>query len=170
MTIRRLSSSVVHVRRGRAAPRRRARLGMSVAAAALTIAGVSGAPVASADATDSLRAAVPAARGTACAPFTTDPRIDQAAKEIGDTTDRWINFESRAVPEADALPLLKDLGYGGTKAKILSGSAANAGSSIKALLLEGFASLPDCSYTAYGVATTYNARKDLVIATVVLVG
>ena len=128
------------------------------------------APVASADATESLRAVVPAARGTACAPFTTDPRIDKAAEEINDTTDRWINFASRAVPETDALPLLNDLGYGATKAKILSGAAANAGSSIKALVLQGFADLPNCAYTAYGVATAYNARKDVVLATVVLVG
>ncbi len=171
MTIRRPSSGVLYVgRRGRAGPRRRARLGTCVAAAALTVASVAVAPVASADATESLRAAVPAARGTACAPFTTDPRIDQAAKEIGDTTDRWINFTARATPETDALPLLKDLGYGGTRARILSGAATNTGASIKALLLQGFAVLPDCSYTAYGVATTYNARKDVVIATAVLVG
>jgi hypothetical protein len=143
---------------------------MCFAALLLTVASVVVAPVASAEPTDLLRAAVPAARGSACASFTTDPRIDQAAQAIGDTTDRWLNFASRAAPESDALPLLKDYGYGGTKAKILSGAASDAGSSIKVLLLSGFADLPNCSYTAYGVGTTYNAKKNVLIATAVLVG
>ena len=68
------------------------------------------------------------------------------------------------------MPLLKDLGYvGASKARILSGAAPNAGLSIKAALLQGYAILPDCSLNAYGVATTYNARKDVVIITAVLV-
>ena len=68
----------------------------------------------------------------------------------------------------DAVPILKDLGYPASKAKILSGSAHTAGDSIKATLLQGFADLPDCSYTDFGVATTYNAKKDVVLVTVVL--
>lgn len=144
---------------------------MCVAAAALTVAGIVLAPVASADATESLRAAVAGARPSTCGPIRSDPLIDQVANEITDTTDRYINFAARAVPETDALPLLKDLGYSGaSKAQILSGSATNAFSSIKALLLQGFAALPDCSYTAYGVATMYNAKKDVVLVTAVLVG
>jgi hypothetical protein len=170
MATRRPRSGVLHVGRGRAAPRPLAQLGTCFAAAVLLFASVAVAPVASADATDSLRAAIPAARGTACGPIRTDPVIDQAAKEIGDTTDSYLNFAARAVPASDALPILKDLGYGGSTAKILTGSATSAGDSIKGLLLQGFAVLPDCSYTAYGVATTYNAKKDVVIATAVLVG
>jgi hypothetical protein len=157
--------------RGRASPLRRVRLGMCVAAAALTSVGLSVAPVASADATDSFRAAVAAARPPACGAIRSDPVIDQVAVEINDSTDRWINFASRAVPEDDAMPLLQDLGYvGATKARILSGSATKAESSIKGALLQGFAVLADCSLNAYGVATTYNAKKDVVLVTAVLVG
>ncbi|MBB3604774.1 hypothetical protein FHT40_004452 [Mycolicibacterium sp. BK556] len=144
---------------------------MCFAAAGLTIVGVVLAPAASADATESLRDAVAAARPSTCGPLRSDPLIDQVAKEINDTTDRYLNFAARAVPETDALPLLNDLGYKGAgKAQILSGSATTAVLSIKGLLLLGFSTLPDCSYTAYGVATTYNARKDVVLATAVLVG
>jgi hypothetical protein len=171
MTTRRSSSGVLDLVRDGAAPRRRARLGMCVAAVALTVANVASAPVASADATDSLRGAAAAARPPACGPIRSDPLIDQVAAEINDSTDRWINFASRAVPEGDAMPLLQDLGYvGASKAKILSGSATDAGSSIKGALLQGFAILPDCSMTAYGVATKYNTRKDVVLVTAVLVG
>jgi hypothetical protein len=144
---------------------------MCAAATALSVVSLAVAPVASADATDSLRAAVAAARPQACGPIRSDPLIDQVAMEINDSTDRYLNFASRAVPEGDAMPLLKDLGYvGASKARILSGSAASAAMSIKGALLQGFAILPDCSLNAYGVATTYNARKDVVLVTAVLVG
>lgn len=153
------------------AVRRRSRHGTCIAAVALTIAGVAPAPVASADATESFRAAVAAARPPECGPARSDPLIDQVAEEVNDSTDRWLNFESRAVPEGDAMPLLQDLGYvGASKARILSGSATDATSSIKGALLQGFAVLPDCSLNAYGVATKYNARKDVVLVTAVLVG
>ncbi|KQY08946.1 hypothetical protein ASD37_00110 [Mycobacterium sp. Root135] len=97
--------------------------------------------------------------------------IDQVATDINDSTDGYINFTARAVPLEDAMPLLTDRGYvGASKARILSGSATSAGSSIKAALLQGYAVLPDCSLSAYGVATKYNAKKDVVLVTAVLVG
>jgi hypothetical protein len=94
--------------------------------------------------------------------------IDEAAKEINETTDRYINFTARAVPETDAVPVLKDLGYPASKAQILSGSANSFADSAKATLLQGFAALPNCSYTDFGVGTMYNAKKDVVLVTVVL--
>jgi len=155
---------------------RRRRSGL--VAAILAIAGLALAPAASADATDSLRAAIPAARASVCGVTRSDPLIDQVAMEITESTDKHINFASRSVPFDDAMLLLKDIGYvGATKAKILSGAAPTAADSIKALLLQGsapladgFAVLPNCSLNAYGVATKYNARKDVVIATAVLAG
>jgi hypothetical protein len=151
-------------------PRSRAQLGMWVPATALTIVSVAMAPSVVADSTDSLRAAVMAARGTACGPLRSNPVVDQAAAEINLTTDRWINFASRATPETDPMARLKDLGYGGSKATVLSGAAKTAGEAIKGTLLQGFAKLPDCSYTDLGVSTLHNARKDLVLTTVVLAG
>lgn len=132
--------------------------------------GVVMAPPAAADATDSLRAAVAAARGTACGPLRSDPVIDQAAAEINQTTDRWINLASRAVPETDPLTPLKDLGYGGSKATTLSGAAKTDGDAIKATILQGWAKFPDCAYTDFGANAMYNAKKDMILTTVVLAG
>jgi hypothetical protein len=157
-----------HLGRSYPTPRRRAHLGMCVATTALTIVSVATAPSAVADSTDSLRAAVVAARGTACGPLRSNPVVDQAAAEINETTDRWLNFTSRAVPETDPLSPLKDLGYGGSKATVLSGAAKTDGEAIKGTLLQGFAKLPDCSYTDFGVNALYNAKKDMILTTVVL--
>lgn len=137
-------------------------------AAALTVAGVCVAPVAVADDTENLRAAVAASRPPTCGALRSDPIIDQAALGINRTTDRWINHESRAVPETDALPVLRDLGYGGSKASILSGASTDAGKAIKVTILQGFKLLPDCSFSDFGVSTLYNAKKNMILTTVVL--
>jgi hypothetical protein len=148
--------------------RRRVYRGICMAATAFTTAGVCISPSAVASAGDSLRAAVATARGSACGPLRSDPVVDQAAVAINETTDKWINNASRAVPETNALPLLKELGYGGSKAAILSGAAASDGDAIKALLLQGYVKIPDCSYADFGVSALYNAKKHLILTTVVL--
>ncbi|MDO3402714.1 hypothetical protein QWI29_21960 [Mycolicibacterium neoaurum] len=137
---------------------------------AATVVGVVGAPSASADTTESLRAAVAAARGGACGPLRSDPVIDRAAVEINATTDRWINNAARVVPETDAMLLLRDFGYGGSASAILSSAAKTDGDAVKAALLQGYNKIPDCSFKDFGVSTLYNAKKQLVLATVVLAG
>jgi len=47
-----------------------------------------------------------------------DPVVDQAAEDVNGTTDKWIDHAARVVPETNALAVLKDLGYRGTKAAI----------------------------------------------------
>lgn len=139
-----------------------------LAAIALTTFGIASVPSASADTGDTLRNAVAAVRGSACGPMRYDTTVEQAAGEINKTTNLWIDHASRTVPETDAMPLLKDLGYGGTKAIILSGAGHTDALSIKGLLLQGYAKIPDCQYTDFGVNAQYNATKDLVLTTVVL--
>jgi hypothetical protein len=168
MTTRRPRLRARRVGLSYAMSRRRAQLGMCIAAIGFTTFGVAATPSAVADSTISLRAAVAAARGTACGPLRSDPVVDQAAAEINETTDRWINYASRAVPETDALSPLKDLGYGGSKAAILSGAAKTDGDAIKATILQGYAELPDCSYKDFGVSALHNAKKDIILTTVVL--
>jgi hypothetical protein len=168
MMIQKCKSRAQCETRLRATPRFHALFKNCMLATTLTIIGLSKAPSAAADSTDSLRAAVAAARPAACTPLRADPIIDQAAKEINETTDRWINNTARAVPETNALPVLKDLGYGGSKASILSGAAPSAANAIKATLIQGFQQLPDCSYKDFGVSTLYNAKKDMILTTVVL--
>jgi hypothetical protein len=52
----------------------------------------------------------------------------------------------------------------------LSGAAKTDGDAIKATILQGFAKLPDCSYTDFGVNALHNAKKDMILTTVVLAG
>lgn len=152
---------------GRLEPRLGVRIGAGMVAGALTVTSIFMTPTALADSTDLLRAAVAAARPAAC-PLRSDPVIDQAAEEINQTTDRWIDNTARAVPETNAIPVLQDLGFGATKASILSGAAPSPANAIKATLLQGFDKLPDCSYKDFGVSTLYNAKKDMILTTVVL--
>src|SRR5215212_4087958 len=148
---------------------RRPRVAAALAAAFTTV-GLAVAPCAAADSVDSLRAAIAATRGTACGPLRPDPTIDRVAEKVNQSTDDWINNTTRAVPETDALPPLKDSGYDASKAAILSSAAKDDGNAVKALLLQGFAKIPDCSYSSFGVAATYNAKKEMILMTAVLAG
>lgn len=168
MKIQQPESRSKRATRLQAVPRLLALSQSCVFAIALTTICFSMAPSAAADPTDSLRAAITAARPAACGPLRADPVIDQAAQGINETTDRWINNTARAVPETNALPILKDLGYGGTKASILSGASASADSAIKATVIQGFKVLPDCSFKDFGVSTLFNAKKGMILTTVVL--
>ncbi|MUL64542.1 hypothetical protein BOO86_08725 [Mycobacterium sp. CBMA 234] len=137
---------------------------------AFTTASVSMAPVAVADSVDTLRAALVAARAVSCGPLQSDPRVERTALEVNESTDKWINHDARTEPEADALPRLKDLGYGGSKAAILYGAGATAADSIKVVLLQGYRDIPDCSYTNYGVSALHNASTGRILTTIVLAG
>jgi hypothetical protein len=125
-------------------------------------------PSASADSGDSLRAAVAAARGSSCGPLRSDPVIDQAAEDINGTTDKWLEHAARVPPETNALAVLQDRGYQGTKAAILSGAGYTDVNAIKAALLQGYLKIPDCSFTDYGVSALYNQSKNMILTTVVL--
>jgi hypothetical protein len=128
-------------------------------------------PQASADASDMLRAAVSAVRGAACAPLREDPIVRQAAEEINESNEAWIDHRSRARPVPDAMPLLNDLGYtGGTRSAILYGAGRNDADSIKALLLQGFSKLPDCSYTDFGASVVQSNSAGWILSVVVLAG
>ena len=147
------------------------RLVTAFLATVFTATGIAAAPSAVADPTENLRAAVVAARGaSSCGPLRSDPTVDQVAYLVNQSSDDWLNFASRAVPEIDALPPLKDLGYPANTAAILSGATPDDGTSVKGLILQGYAKIPDCAYTSFGVATTYNERKGIFVMTAVLAG
>jgi hypothetical protein len=139
-----------------------------VAVLALMAASVSAVPPATADSTDSLTAAVMAARAVSCGPLRANPIVQQAADEVNDSNDKWLNHDSRAIPVPDATPLLKDLGYEGTTSAILIGAGSTSADSIKALLLQGYLNIPDCSYLDYGVSSVHNASKDMILTALVL--
>jgi hypothetical protein len=152
----------------RVTPRRRFQRGICVTVLAFTVATVSMAPPAMADPSDSLRAALVAARGASCGPLRSNPMAEEAAGDINGTTDKWLDHAARVVPETNALAVLKDLGYGGTKAAILSGVGVTEVNAIKATLLQGYLKIPDCSYTDYGVSALFNKSKNMILTTIVL--
>jgi hypothetical protein len=139
-----------------------------VAALVLMAASVCGLPAANADSTDALDSAVAAARTASCGPLRANPIVQHAADEVNDSTDKWLNHAARAIPVPDATPILKDLGYGGTKSVMLLGAGSTSADAIKALLLQGYRTIPDCSYVDYGASTMYNASRELVLTAVVL--
>jgi hypothetical protein len=126
------------------------------------------APPSAADTVDRLRAAVDAARGASCGPLRDDPIVAQAANEINESNDRWLDHASRAVPVPEALPLLTDLGYDGSAATILYGAGKSEADSIKALLLQGYLKIPDCSYVDVGVSVLQGNSDGWILSTVVL--
>lgn len=144
--------------------------GICLAAVIFTTVGVLLAPSAAADDNASLREAVAALHQASCGQLHNDPVVEQSAAKIGEATDRYINHDARFLPEDNPLPLLKDLGYGGSKATILSGAGSADTVAIKGLLLQGYQKIPDCQYTDFGVDTRLNKTKKLVLTTVVLAG
>lgn len=149
---------------------RRFQPGMCLFLMAFTTVSVSTAPVAVADTVDTLRAALVAARAVSCGPLQSDPLVEKTAGEVNESTDKWLNHDARTEPEADALPRLKDLGYGGSKAAILSGAGVTAAASIKVILLQGYRDIPDCTYTNYGLSVLHNSSTGRILTTIVLAG
>lgn len=150
--------------------RRLVRHGLSAAMLTIAIVGLASAPPAAADTVDKLRAAVAAARGASCGPLRDDPIVAQAANEINESNDVWLDQESRAVPVPEAQPLLKDLGYPGSRSTILYGAGKNEVDSIKALLLQGYLKIPDCSYSDVGASVLQGNSDGWILSTVVLAG
>lgn len=145
--------------------------GGAVVVLASVIASAPVSPTAGADPLDdNVQAAVIAARAGACTALKPNPVVRQAAADINRSTDKWVNFDSRARPTPDALPVLKDLGYGGTKAFPIYGAAPDIAIAIKAAVLQGFAVIPDCSYTDVGANALWNDSKQEYFVTVVLAG
>jgi hypothetical protein len=137
----------------------------------LLLIGASFASRASADPASNLQSAVTQVRnGTSCGSIRSDPIAEQVAQVINRTTDQYIDHVARDIPADDPLPGLKDLGYKGSKAKLLAGAAKNEADAIKGALIEGYASLPDCTYTDYGADVRSNASTGFVLTAVVLAG
>jgi hypothetical protein len=132
-------------------------------------AGLSLAPSALADPAANLRDAVTSARsGTSCGPLRYNPVVQQVAEVINRSTDDYLNHAATRVPILDPLEGLKDLGYRGTKAYLLQGADRSDALAIKGALLEGYAAIPDCSYTDFGVSMRRNETTGYNLASSVL--
>lgn len=129
------------------------------------------APMVRADPAPDIRDAVASLRGGAsCPALHYDPVVEQAAATISRTNANYVNHTGTTEPVADALPGLKDLGYGGNKATILQGAAPDGGDSVKAMLLEGYAAFRDCAYTDFGVDVRTDDSTGITYSVVVLAG
>ncbi|QVI27217.1 hypothetical protein MN2019_23855 [Mycolicibacterium neoaurum] len=126
---------------------------------------------AAAEPADALSGALLAARTDApCAQLAIDSHAMTAAEVIGRSNDNYIRFEARDVPIADPLPLLRELGFGGAKSYVLQGSYPTLEGAVRGAVLQGFAAIPDCGFTAFGASTLFNTIRSEYITTVVLVG
>jgi len=147
---------------------------MSRSAAATMVflsAGVLLAPTVHADPVSDIQDAVGSLRsGSSCPPLHHDPVVDQAAATITRVNAGYVNHTGTTEPVADVLPGLKDLGYGGNKATMLQGAAPDHGDSVKAMLLEGYATLRDCSYTDFGMDVRSDDTTGITYSVLVLAG
>jgi hypothetical protein len=129
------------------------------------------APTVHADPAPDIQGAVASLRGnSSCPPLRYDPVVEQAAATITRVNAGYVNHTGTTEPVSDALPGLKDLGYGGSKATILQGAAPDHGDSVKAMLLEGYAALRDCSYTDFGVDVRSDDSTGITYSALVLAG
>ena len=133
------------------------------------VAEVSLAPSTHADPAANLADALASARsGTSCSPLRYNKVVEQVAQIINRSTDSYLNQAAPRVPIAEPLEGLKDLGYGGTKAYLLQGADKNESVAIKGALLEGYATIPDCSYKDFGVSMLRNETTGYNLASLVL--
>jgi hypothetical protein len=148
---------------------RRAR-GMLAAAAAIAFlaATILMPPPAVADSADGLRGAVGSLRSASCGPLRPDPLVESTAEDVNRSSAAWLDHIGRVAPVDDPLPLLKDRGFAGKKARLVQGAGRTAADAIKGLLLEGYLDIPDCSYTEYGVSLITNRTTNYVLAAIVL--
>lgn len=108
--------------------------------------------------------------GTSCAALRDNPVVEQAADVINRSTDDYLNHTATRIPIDDPLPGLKDLGYAGNKAVLLSGSHPEAADALKGALLEGYTAIADCSYADYGVSVRRNESTGYSLISIVLAG
>ncbi|WP_319449705.1 MULTISPECIES: hypothetical protein [unclassified Mycobacterium] len=131
------------------------------------------APTAAADATTALKSEVDSARAAAgCPPLQSDPILDGVAQRANSETDSNILHTARFIPFEDPMPVLRDLGYNTSKAKMLVGYGDVEAKANRGVVVEGYAAIPDCSYTKYGVNALSDGDGDqgYVLAAVVLAG
>lgn len=108
------------------------------------------APMSTADAAANLKSLVDGARG-GCAPLQVDPVLTGVAQRANRETQQYKQNAARYEPFEDPMPVLRELGYHTGKAKMLTGFGDEESAALRGVVLFGWESIPDCSYTRYGV-------------------
>lgn len=116
------------------------------------------APPLMADPESTLAQALHTARSASqCPPLQSDPFVQRVAEMALQNTSDYISHRTAAVPFTDPMPALKVIGYTGSKAVLLSGYGASDADAVHGLILQGYALIPDCSYTQYGTSAIRDA-------------
>lgn len=158
----------------RRAPSRRAVRRLAVVLTMTALAAIVLAPPSSADPTADLRSEVAARRGS-CAALRPDPVLDGVAQRADFETQSYASHTARFLPMEDPMPMLRQLSYPAGKAKLLTGFAGPDRSNPRKAAIYGAAlfgseTIPDCSYTRYGVDVVTDAKTGNATAAIVLVG
>jgi hypothetical protein len=147
--------------------------GTVVTVAALAWTGGAVAPPAMADPASSFTAAITAARGASCPPLRYDPTLQRAADIVNRSTEAYFDTTAPVTPadsKPQPMPILKDFGSNASKAILLQGASINGGEAIKGAVVQGFATIPDCSYTDFGTSTIYSEATGYTLVVAVLAG
>lgn len=141
----------------------------------LGCAGATHAPISAADPLSNLIEAVNNTRSSsACLPLKRDDLVQRVADMAAQETQDYIYHRSAQVPFTDPKPALLAIGYTPSKALLLSGYGDHLSggppeeSAIRGLILQGHFTIPDCSYTTYGVAAVRDDVKGFNVTSVVL--
>ncbi|WP_273735221.1 hypothetical protein [Mycolicibacterium septicum] len=93
------------------------------------------------------------------------------AEVINESFKTWLDHTATQAPIEDPLPGLKELGYHGSKGIYFGGASTRSpAESIRAALLEGYAVIPDCSYTDIGATIVFDEGSGQNLVAVVLAG
>jgi hypothetical protein len=167
----RSASGDIHRTARRCSHRRGQAITSAVAISTIVAAGITLAPSAVADPTDSFRDALMSVRGaSSCGPLGSDSLAEQTSQFANQSNDRYLDHNARAVPMLDPLPTLKDLGSTATKAKLLQGAGRTEADAIKFIFISGMTAIADCSYTYYGLNLLLNPSSGWFLTTLVLAG
>ncbi len=124
--------------------------GVLTLAAAAAYSALSVAPPAAADQTATLANMIAGARGN-CAPLQADSVLTSLAQRATRETEQYQKHLARFEPFEDPMPALRDLGYSTPKAKLLAGYGDVDQKAMDGVVLFGWNTIPDCTYTKYGV-------------------
>ncbi|QEN12952.1 hypothetical protein ACRDU6_09935 [Mycolicibacterium sp. ELW1] len=96
--------------------------------------------------------------------------LDDVAHRANTETQAYIQHTARFTPFEDPIPVLRELGYATGRAKMLSGYGDTSPRAIHGLITQGWDSIPDCTYTKYGLDLLVDADAGYALAVVILAG
>lgn len=146
---------------------------MLTAAAAAWASAVAAAPAAADPGSVFTTAVIAARTASSCEPLRYDPTLERAASIVNRSSEAYFDTTSAVIPADTApqpLPILKDLGSPLSRATLLQGASTTAGMDVKGAIVQGFTTIPDCSYTDFGTSTLYSASTGYSMVVAVLAG